>query len=671
MRIFFILPIFLICSLYGQDYVLLRDEFNKSQEMWDLRQGHFTLEEGRLRLSRTELRGRQIHAMEQFLDRREDYTISADFTPLTAKESATYGFIWGGNEDLSSYFAFEVNAMRFARVIEVDEGNLRVLHPWKKHRKIKGLGEEHLLEMKKVGRGAYFFVNNKELFRIDFPRIHGFYQGIHIFGACEVDFDAFMILHSPIRFPEMGSTWPEAVRLHLDTTINTEAEETHPFFHPYKMQFFFSRDGRATETHMSDSGWTAGSFLSSSFSSPTKVVHAEVREQAFLMADQMASLQWMKQNQEGWIEAQRFPLPPIPSQKHPIDWTFSPDGKVMIFSARLQDSYGEEDLYVCFREGEYWTDPVNLGPSVNTFAREYSPYLAEDLKTLTFGTNGKAGYGKGDLYQTERRSRTWTKWSTAKNLGSGINTPRWDRDFYPHPRERRTYFLASQDSHRGDYDLFRIKIPIDLQAQPLVKVSGNIYLEGSQTLLNAEVQAWRIGGGIDKEGSMESQEGSYGMLLPLGEAYQIYPIKVGYYPIIDTLDARPFTSFREIRRDLYLKKLEVGVIVTLQQVFFKRAKAELLPESFPELSRLVSLMQSRPNMKIEIHGHTDNIGEAAELKDLSERRAERVRSYLINNRISPDRLIAKGFGPDRPIAPNENPITRALNRRVEFLILQQ
>ena len=96
----------------------------------------------------------------------------------------------------------------------------------------------------------------------------------------------------------------------------------------------------------------------------------------------------------------------------------------------------------------------------------------------------------------------------------------------------------------------------------------------------------------------------------------------------DTLDLRRYSHYREVRKDLYLSPIEVGQTITLNRVFFKRAKAELLADSYPELDRLVLLMRSIPRLKIEIRGHTDNIGDAEELQELSERRAELVKKTI-------------------------------------------
>ena len=108
--------------------------------------------------------------------------------------------------------------------------------------------------------------------------------------------------------------------------------------------------------------------------------------------------------------------------------------------------------------------------------------------------------------------------------------------------------------------------------------------------------------------------------------------------------------------------------ITLNNVFFKFAKAELKESSFPELNRLLKLLEDNPGMEIEISGHTCSMGSDEYNLGLSQRRAEAIYDYLIKNGISASRLSAIGYGETMPKASNETEEGRQFNRRVEFLI---
>lgn len=111
-----------------------------------------------------------------------------------------------------------------------------------------------------------------------------------------------------------------------------------------------------------------------------------------------------------------------------------------------------------------------------------------------------------------------------------------------------------------------------------------------------------------------------------------------------------------------------GMVSLLKPIEFDRGKASIKPVSFPILKEVATLLEARPNLKIAVQGHTDNIGSAAYNKKLSADRAASVLKYLASQGIDESRLSSEGFGPDKPIATNETNEGRARNRRVDFVI---
>jgi outer membrane protein OmpA-like peptidoglycan-associated protein len=108
------------------------------------------------------------------------------------------------------------------------------------------------------------------------------------------------------------------------------------------------------------------------------------------------------------------------------------------------------------------------------------------------------------------------------------------------------------------------------------------------------------------------------------------------------------------------------------KVQFEYGKAALLPVSFGLLDQVAQVMTENPQLEVlQVEGHTDATGGAAFNRKLSQQRAESVRTYLIGKGVEAKRLVAKGFGPDKPIADNSTDAGREQNRRVEFNILKQ
>jgi outer membrane protein OmpA-like peptidoglycan-associated protein len=114
-----------------------------------------------------------------------------------------------------------------------------------------------------------------------------------------------------------------------------------------------------------------------------------------------------------------------------------------------------------------------------------------------------------------------------------------------------------------------------------------------------------------------------------------------------------------------------GEPTQLKSIRFAQSKPELLPESQSELDQLLSFMNGNPKAEIELAGHTDNQGNFEENVQLSRLRVEAVKEYLVRNGVATNRIVAKGYGPSRPIASNNHEETRRLNRRVEFTVTKE
>jgi len=166
-------------------------------------------------------------------------------------------------------------------------------------------------------------------------------------------------------------------------------------------------------------------------------------------------------------------------------------------------------------------------------------------------------------------------------------------------------------------------------------------------------------------------DGIFRMELPVGETYLVKIKSIG--------DAQEYTQF-EIpllgENEMYteyelLLKFELPKLFVLDNVHFDSGKATLRKESYTELNELVELMTLKENLKVEIAGHTDNVGDDDSNLALSKARADAVRNYVINKGISEERITAKGYGENYPVDTNDTPQGRQKNRRTEVRILQQ
>jgi outer membrane protein OmpA-like peptidoglycan-associated protein len=159
--------------------------------------------------------------------------------------------------------------------------------------------------------------------------------------------------------------------------------------------------------------------------------------------------------------------------------------------------------------------------------------------------------------------------------------------------------------------------------------------------------------------------------LPSGHNYGIAVSSDGYLFYSDNFVIPEFESYHEVVRNIKLQRIEIGKGIALNNIFFEYKKVELSRESKVELQRILKLMEKYPKLEIEVSGHTDNIGGDEYNKSLSLRRAKSVVNYLVKNGISSNRLVAKGYGFDKPISTNDTDEGRKKNRRSEITIIKK
>jgi outer membrane protein OmpA-like peptidoglycan-associated protein len=154
------------------------------------------------------------------------------------------------------------------------------------------------------------------------------------------------------------------------------------------------------------------------------------------------------------------------------------------------------------------------------------------------------------------------------------------------------------------------------------------------------------------------------VLVPVGQRYDVTYLSLGRREIAATVPVADEPN-QSVKLTLRYKREVPQQPFILAGVNFDTAKATIRPESFPHLDTVVEFMAHKKEARVEISGHTDNVGNAKANKTLSEKRAEACRNYIVSKGIEKKRLDAVGFGDERPIAPNDTDEGRQKNRRIE------
>jgi len=376
---------------------------------------------------------------------------------------------------------------------------------------------------------------------------------------------------------------------------------------------------------------------------------------------------------QGWSFPQTLDIKNFYNNNKYNEFCLSNNGKVILMTVERNDTYGDKDIYASFlQEDGSWSEPVNIGSTVNTAGTEISPFLAADGITLYFSSSGYSTYGMNDIFITTRLNKTWTKWSEPQNLGPGINTAGSDA-YYTIPASGQYAYFISDKNTLGNSDVFKIKLPKSLRPDPVVLVSGKVYNAKTNEPLGVNIKYEILPEGTEAGIARSNPEdGSYKIVLPYGKKYGFMAEMEGFISVNENLDVTQIKEYTELEQDLFLVPIEVGATVRLNNIFFEFGKADLKEESFAELNRVTEFMNDNTTIEIEISGHTDNVGsDAANLK-LSQDRADAVRQFLtFINDVDPSRVIAKGYGESKPVDTTDTDEGRQLNRRVEFTILKK
>ncbi|WBA40424.1 OmpA family protein [Hymenobacter canadensis] len=384
----------------------------------------------------------------------------------------------------------------------------------------------------------------------------------------------------------------------------------------------------------------------------------------------------------------------INSKAHESSAAYTPDGRSLLFVSDKPGGLGSRDIYKVEMEGR--GPAVNLGPAINTPYGEEGVFLHPDGKTMYFSSEGHNSMGGYDIFRSTYENG---KWGAPENLGWPINTPDDDVFFVISASGRHGYYSSFRDDGLGSKDIYQItflgaeKAPAlsqedqllasrvqpvkETQLAPAVPVAtaqvtilkGTITDAASKQPLEATIDV------IDNSRNeniasfkANAQSGRYLVSLPSGVNYGIVVRQDGYLFHSENFDLPAGTAYSEVVKDIQLKKLDVGVKVVLNNIFFDFDKATLRKESTGELERLQKLLTETPALRLEISGHTDNVGNAAYNKDLSQRRAKTVVDYLVTKGVAKDRLTFAGYGDTQPVAPNTTKAGRQQNRRTEFKV---
>ncbi len=423
------------------------------------------------------------------------------------------------------------------------------------------------------------------------------------------------------------------------------------------------------------------------------------------------------------------PMSGVNTEENEGAQTLSADSRIMFFTAcNRPDGFGSCDIYFSrFLNGK-WTEPQNAGEPLNTSSWEAQPSFSSDNHYLYFSSNRAGGKGKKDIWRIEFKGfgeDGTPQWSQpqnlaevntkgdevspfihannqnfyfasdthigmggldlfsafvdetgavhdVKNLGYPINTNKDDMGLTISSIGDVAYFSSARESEKG-LDIFSFNLDRGLQPQAVTYVKATIRNKKTQQPIAASIELVNVNSKQDKSRIQQADEDGQAMLaLPLRRNYAFNVSEDGYLFYSQSMQLAEVNSLTDpIVLNIDLEPIEIGAQMELYNIYFQTDSFRILPQSEPELQKLVTFLQTNPKLKVEIQGHTDSSGNPEKNLELSKLRAKSVVDYLVENKIQLGRLKSDGYGDTRPIATNDTAEGKRQNRRTTIRIIEK
>jgi len=357
---------------------------------------------------------------------------------------------------------------------------------------------------------------------------------------------------------------------------------------------------------------------------------------------------------------------------------------VLYFVSDRNPGKGLDIFYIRIdpKDGTSFSRPHSAGYQINSMGDELSPYFDFRTRTLYFSSNGRVGIGGQDVFRS-----TWDTtggWAKAENLGTPVNSSADDVGFYIDDPGILGFVVSNRPGDTAQKSATCCDNIYQITTTKLfLSVRGSVYEEEGNSRALADqglVLLYDDRNGIEL-GSYNLISGGYFFDLDAKSSYKLVVRKDGFYDGVSSFTTNEYKDNDTLKYDLFLKKRSEPMISPLRgrvigHVYYENEQVGMRADAKDSINSILRIMDHNPSIIVEVGGHTDSVGPLEYNMALSQKRAEDLRNYFVNDKkVSANRITAKGYGPTQPVAHDfmpdgkDNLAGQALNRRTEFKVI--
>lgn len=341
----------------------------------------------------------------------------------------------------------------------------------------------------------------------------------------------------------------------------------------------------------------------------------------------------------------------------------SKDGKTLFFTSDMPGGFGGKDIWYCQDQGTGWSAPVNMGSTINTSGDEMFPTVVGDM--LYFSSTAHNNMGGLDIFVTHREGDYW---SEPSNMGYPINSPRDDFGLWLDSAGTQGYL--SSDRSGVDWIHTLEVLPLDFAVEGTITHAGT-----GEPIPHAWVTLDQVEN-RDKTRVQADAQGNYHFNLVPNASYRIVAEADSMLAANAALSTMGLGKSTILRADMKLTPLEFGKPIVIPNIYYDFDKWNIRPDAAAELDKLVELIQDNPTLRFELGSHTDSRGSDPYNLVLSDARANSAVDYLVRHGVDPDRLTSQGYGERQLVNHCKDGVEcteeeHQANRRTEFKVIEK